>query len=189
LEDGLSAKEDEIKQLLQPILKPLLKLERAVSMKQVASVDARALHDMIEKPVESIAMTQSFGIVDVLHSLEEALEGGQLEVEERKRRKATETIQSINAGMLDTIREEYLTLQANIQETTRQLKSRGLIEKKETIDLSLTETRTRKQSILTENRNLERRAQELSKGVLKQKNAVESQVLKLARQTIVISVE
>jgi hypothetical protein len=91
--------------------------------------------------------------------------------------------------MLDTIREEYLTLQANIQETTRQLKSRGLIEKKETIDLSLTETRTRKQSILTENRNLERRAQELSKGVLKQKNAVESQVLKLARQTIVISVE
>jgi len=189
LEDGLSGKEDEIKQLLQPILKPLLKLERAVSMKQVASVDARALHDMIEKPVESIAMTQSFGIVDVLHSLEEALEGGQLEVEERKRRKATETIQSINAGMLDTIREEYLTLQANIQETTRQLKSRGLIEKKETIDRSLTETRTRKQSILTENRNLERRAQELSKGVLKQKNAVESQVLKLARQTIVISVE
>jgi len=69
LEDGLSGKEDEIKQLLQPILKPLLKLERAVSMKQVASVDARALHDMIEKPVESIAMTQSFGIVDVLHSL------------------------------------------------------------------------------------------------------------------------
>ena len=63
------------------------------------------------------------------------------------------------------------------------------IEKKETIDRSLTETRTRKQSILTENRNLERRAQELSKGVLKQKNAVESQVLKLARQTIVISVE
>jgi hypothetical protein len=188
-EDELVTKKDEIKQLLQPILKPLLKLERAVSTKQVASVDAGTLHDMIEKPVESIAMTQSFGIVDVLHSLEEALERGQLEVEERKRRKATETIQSINAGMLDTIREEYLTLQANIQETSRQLRSRGLLEKKEIIDNSLSETKARKQSILTEQRDLERRIDDLNKSVLKQKTAVESQVLKLARETIVISTD
>ena len=188
-ENELAAKEDEIKQLLQPILKPLLKLERAVITKQIASVDARTLHDMIEKPVESIAMTQSFGVVDVLHSLEEALERGRLEVEERKRRKAMETIQSINAGMLDTIREEYLTLQANLQETSRQLRSKGLTEKKETIDSSLSETRARKQSISTEQRNLERRIDDLSKSVLKQKTAVESQVLKLAHRNIVISTD
>jgi hypothetical protein len=189
LEDELSEKEVEIKDLLQPILKPLLKLERAVSMKQVTSVDAKALHDMVERPVESIAMTQSFGIVDVLHSLEEVLERGQLEIDERKRRKATETIQSINAGMLDTIREEYLTLQANIQETTRQLRSKGLIEKKDAIDRSLSETRTKKQAILVEQRNLQRRAEELGKGILKQNSAIESQVQKLAHKSILISVE
>lgn len=188
-ENELASKEDEIKQLLQPILKPLLKLERAVTTKQIASVDARTLHDMVEKPVESIAMTQSFGVVDVLHSLEEALERGQLEVEERKRRKAMETIQSINAGMLDTIREEYLTLQANLQETSRQLRSKGLTEKKETIDSSLSETRARKQSISTEQRNLERRIDDLSKSVLKQKTALEYQVLKLSHRSIVISTD
>jgi hypothetical protein len=189
LENELTAKEDETKQLLKPILKPLLKLERAASSKQVSSVDAGTLRDMIEKPVESIAMSQSFGVVDVLHSLEEALDRGQLEVEERKRRKAMETVQSINAGMLDTIREECLTLQANVQETMRQLRSKGLIEKREAIERSLAETRARKESILAEQRNLERRTDELSRGVVKQKNTVESHIQKLAHRTVEISVD
>jgi hypothetical protein len=189
LENELTAKEEETKQLLQPILKPLLKLERAASSKQVSSVDAGALRDMIEKPVESIAMSQSFGVVDVLHSLEEALDRGQLEVEERKRRKAMETVQSINAGMLDTIREECLTLQANVQETMRQLRSKGLIEKRDAIARSLAETRARKESISAEQRNLERRADESGRVVLKQKNTVESRIQKLAHRTVEISVD
>lgn len=184
-EDSLSLKEDKMKQFLQPLTKPLLKFERATSQ-QGSTIDIRTLRNLIEMPVETIVTGQSFAIGQVLNSLESTLQQGQLEVEERKRRKAEETIKFVKDGAIERMREEYLALQANLQETLRQLRSRGLIEKRDRLDGLLTENRTEKEALMARQRDLQRRMEDLTKTILKQKSSLESQIFKIAHKTISI---
>jgi hypothetical protein len=185
-EESLRSKEDEIKLFIQPVVKPLLKLERAASANQTSAIDIRTLHGLLETPVETLTTGQSFAIVKVLGQLDDALTRGQLDVEERKRRRAQDTIQHVKNGAIDTIREGYLTIQANIQETLRQLRARGLLEKKNKVGELLAQARKEKETLTARKRDVQRKIDELSKDILKQKTALESQISRLAHRTITI---
>jgi hypothetical protein len=184
--ESMRSKEDEIKQFIQPVAKPLVKLERVESVKKNPALDIQTLHGLVESPVETLATGQSFSIVKILGQLDEALSSGQLDIEERKRRKAQDTIQSVKNGAIDTMRQEYLTIQANIQETLRQLRATGLLEKRDKVDESLAKARNDNQILVARHREVQRRIDEVGNDILKQKNALESQLSKLAHRTITI---
>jgi hypothetical protein len=180
------SKEDEIRQLLQHVAKPLVKLERAASAKQSPPVDIGTLRGLVESPVETLATAQPFSIIRILEQLDKALSDGQVDVEERKKRKAQDAIQSIKNGALDDIRQQYVTIQANIQETLRQLRANGLLEKSDRLERLLANTRNDKAAFSARQREVERRISELSNEILKQKTALESELSKLARRKITI---
>jgi len=188
-EESMKRKEEEIKQSLQPLIKPLVKLERAVAAKQGPSIDVKALRDLVDSPIETVVMGQHFASMQLLTVLEETLASGKLEILERKRRKAEEAIQSVKEGALDKAREDYLTLQANAQETLRQLKSKGLLDRKGELNQQLTETRSQIEAIRTRQRELQRRIDELGKTVSKLKTSIESQISKISREPVTISAD
>ncbi len=185
-EESLRSKEDEIKQFFQPVVKPLLKLERATSAKETPGVDIRTLHSLLETPVGTVATGQSFAIVQVLGQLGEELARGRLDIEERKRRKALDTIQYVKNGAIEPMREEYLTIQANIQETLRQLRTKGLLETRNKVEELLNQTRNEKANIEAHHKDLQRRIGDMGKDIFKQKTALQSQISRLARRTITI---
>lgn len=187
-EDALKLEGDEIQQFLQHLAKPLLKLERMASMKQ-ASVDARLLSSMIENPKETVVTSQTFAVMQLLNVLEEKLNQHSLDFEEKRRRKAQETIGAIKAGALDRMREEYSALQANIQETLRQLKSIGLLDKRDSLEAELKDKRTQIEAASARKRELDRRTDDLGKTILKHKSTIESHISAVSDRSISILTE
>ena len=187
-EDALKLKGDEIHQFFQPLTKPLLKLERMATFKQ-ASVNIQTLRGLIDKPTETVVTSQSFTIIDLLNALEEKLSQHALEFEEKKRRKSLETISTFRAGSVDKMREEYLALQANLQETIRQLKSKGLLEKKEGLDRQLEEERIHIEKTSEKKKEINRRIDDLVRTIDRQKSVVESQISALTARGIVVLTE
>ncbi len=187
-EDSLRSKEDEIRQFLQPVVKPLLKLERAASTKNDSSVDIGTLHRLVEEPVQTVATAQSFSIVQVLGQLDEALGRGQLDVEEKKRRKAHDTIQHVKNGAIEAIRGDYLAIQANIQETLRQLRANGLLEKRDRLREQTAQARNEKETLMARHKDLQRRIDDMNRDLLKQKTALESHIYKVSHRTMTILV-
>lgn len=185
-EGSLRSKEDEIRQFLQPVAKPLLKLERAVSVMEASTIDAGTLHGLVEQPVETLSTGQSFTIVQLLGQLDEALQHGQLDIEERKRRKAQETIQNVKNGAIGIMRDDYLAIQANIQETLRRLRANGLLEKRDSLEYQLTQARSEKETLAGRQRDLRRRIDDMSNELLKQKMTLESRISKLSHRTVTI---
>jgi len=188
-EASLKAKENEIRQFLQPIAKPLSKLERSVSESKNQSLDVGTLHALIEKPVEAIITGQPFAMTQLLNQLDEALTHGNLEIEERRRRRAEETIQQVRNGAVGRLRGDYLTAQANVQETVRQLKAAGLFDTKSTLDQSLAATRSDKESLTGQITELQRRIDSLSKIMAREKTSLEKQVTELTNKPIRIQAD
>ncbi|MGA2791174.1 MAG: hypothetical protein ABSF00_10465 [Candidatus Bathyarchaeia archaeon] len=182
----IRTKEDEMRQFLQPVIKPLVKLERVVSAKQSPGLDTQTLRGLVESPVETLATGQTFAILKVLGQLDDAFSRNELDVEERKKRKAQETILSVKNGAIEAMRQEYLTIQANIQETLRQLRANGLLEKRDKAEESLAQARHEKETVDARHREVKRRIDEVGKDILKQKTALESQLSKLAHRAITI---
>jgi Fe2+ transport system protein B len=188
-EESLKRNEDEIRQLLQPLIKPLLKLERAAAAKQAPPVDVKALRDLVDAPVEVVMAGQRFASTQLFSSLEENLAAGKLEMLDRRRRKAEEAIELIKQGALERARDHYATLQANRQETMRQLKSSGLLDKRDELDQQLRETRSQIEAMKTRQRDLRRKADELTLAVSKLKASIESQIDRVAHESVTISTD
>ena len=188
-EEALRLKEEEIRQIIQPLIKPLLKLERAATVKQGPSIDVKALRDLIDSPVQTVVTGQRFASIQLLAVLEETLAAGKLEVEERKRRKAEEAIQAIKEGALDKERDDYVALQANVQETLRQLRSVGLIGKRDALNRQLMDARLQIEAVKNRQKELQRRIDDSTKTVLKMKTSIESQISKVSNKSVSIAAE
>jgi DNA-binding transcriptional ArsR family regulator len=186
-EKSLRAIEGDIKQFFQPVTKPLAKLERAASAKQVSSVNTIVLHGLIEDPVGTISTLQSFAIVEVMNQLDEALANNRLDIEERKLRKARDTIQEVKNGAVENLREKYSTTLANIQETLRQLRAKGLLDKREELERAVNKVSSDRGDMEARHRDVKRQIDEAEKKLLKQKKALELQVSKLAGRTLEIT--
>ncbi len=150
---------------------------------------SKLLRDLIDSPVETVVTGQRFASIQLLGVLEETLVAGKLEVLERKRRKAEEAIQAIKQGALDKERDDYVTLQANIQETLRQLRSTGLADKRDIFNRQLSETRSQIEAIKNRQKELQRRIDDSTKTVLKLKTSIESQISEVSHKSVSITTE
>ncbi|HXZ90310.1 MAG TPA: hypothetical protein VEG61_04530 [Candidatus Dormibacteraeota bacterium] len=188
-EESLRAKEEEIAQFLQPIMKPLTKLQRNETSSKNETVDLRTLRNLVDRPVETLATGQPFTLVQLLNQLDEALTHGRLEIEERRRRKAEETIKQAREGEIEKLREDYLTIQANVQETLRQLKTTGLLDKKNEIEQREVLIRNEKERLISQDSELRRRIDAITKALIKQKQSVEQQIKQVTSKSLEIQIE
>ena len=185
-EDSLRAKEDEIRQFFQPVIKPLTKLERAASANRNKTVDIGTLRSLIDNTIDTVTAGQSFALGRLLDQLGNELAAGDLDIEERRLRRAEETIQQFKTGVVDKMREEYLAIQANIQETIRQLKASGLMDRMGQLDESLASNRHEKENLTSHNSELHRRIDILTKNVLKHKTSIEHQIAEITDKPVTI---
>jgi hypothetical protein len=147
------------------------------------------LRSLLDKPVETLATSQSFALIQLLDRLDEALRLGRLEIEERRRRKAEETIQQAKEGGIEKLREDYLTIQANVQETLRQLKATGLLDKKNEIERRQALIRNEKEHLISHNAELRRRTDAISRTIIKQKQSIEQQIEQVTSKNLKIRTE
>jgi len=185
-EYALRAKEEEIRQFFQPVTKPLVKLERIQLPRGSQPIDSRTVHGIVEEPVQTVSTGQAFAITQLFNRLDEALTQGKVEIEERRRRKAEETISEIKNGGVERMRESYHTAQANVQEMVRQLKAKGLWEQKESLNQWIVETKQEKERSSTRRDDLHRRIEDLNRNIQRQKTSLEEQMGKLTKQSIKI---
>jgi hypothetical protein len=188
-QESLKTKEEEIKQFLQPIAKPLAKLERKELDAKNRTLDLATLRGLVERPVETVVTGQTYAMNQLLSKLREALEQGDLEIEERRRRKAEETIQQANSGTMEKLRQDYLTIQANEQESLRQLKTTGLLDKKNEAEQAHAANQDEKQRLTTQILELSRRSEAVGKTMQRQIQTIEQQTKKVTGKELKINVE
>ena len=182
-EEALNSKSAEIDQLLQPLTKPLRKFERTLSDND-STVDRNILAKLMEAPKETISSYDAQLINRLFGSLEDALNNGKLEIEDRKRRRAQEVIQAINRGELEKLRTAYLLLQNDAQTAKESLAAHGLLEKNERLKQLLSETRSQGEQLKLTQRENAKKIEELTRVVSKQKALIESRIAKLSGQQI-----
>jgi len=187
-ESSLRAREDQIKQFFQPVTKPLVKLERITLPRGSPPIDSKTVHDIVDTPVEAVSSGQSFAIMQLFDKLDEALTQGKVGVEERRLRKAEETIREVKNGAIEKMREEYQSAQANVQEMLRQLRAQGLLDQKEELDRKISETDNEKATLTSRRDDLHRRIEDLNRNILRQKTSVEEQIVKITKKNVNILV-
>jgi hypothetical protein len=121
-------KEAEISALLEPLLKPLRKIDRADD-KALEGSSKVVVNKIVENPLASVLETPAGEMHQLLISVYELLESDELLLDQRRKRRAYEAIQILQAGALDRFREDHGVLEANRREVLRQLKGSGLYDK------------------------------------------------------------
>lgn len=119
-------KEAEILALLEPVLKPLRKMDRADS--NVLEGSRAALNRVAENPLMAMLEIPAGEMRELLRLVYKLLERDELLLDQRRKRKAAEAIQVLQAGALDRFREDHGILEANRREVLRQLKGSGLYD-------------------------------------------------------------
>jgi hypothetical protein len=121
-------KEAEALALLEPLSKPLRKADRPDS--KLASGSSRNnLSKLAQDPLNALLEIPVLEMHELLASLRRLIEQNEIPLDQRRKRKSIESIQSLEAGALERIREEHSVLQANRQEILRQLKGLGTYDR------------------------------------------------------------
>jgi len=128
IEQQARQKEAEILALLEPLLKPLRKIDRADD-KALERSSKVIVNKIVENPLASVLETPAGEMHQLLISVYELLESDELLLDQRRKRRAYEAIQILQAGALDRFREDHGVLEANRREALRQLKGSGLYDK------------------------------------------------------------
>jgi hypothetical protein len=128
IEQQARQKEAEILALLEPLLKPLRKIDRADD-KALEGPSKVIVNKIVENPLASVLETPAGEMHQLLISVYELLESDELFLDQRRKRRASEAIQVLQAGALDRFREDHGVLEANRREVLRQLKGSGLYDK------------------------------------------------------------
>jgi len=118
-----------------------------------------------------------------------AFKSGGLEIEERRRRKAEETIQQVKEGALEKLRGDYLTIQANVQETMRQLKATGLLERKRDVDQALATMQNDKEELTNKLTEVRRRTDAVTRTIDKDKASIQQQIAQLTGKHVEIQAQ
>ena len=177
-------KEAEILALLEPLLKPLRKIDR--SDKALEGSSKGIVTKVVENPLASVIETPASEMRQLLFSVYELLANDALLLDQRRKRRASESIQVLQAGALDRFREDHGILEANRREVLRQLKGSGIYDKWLSVRTQLgdliMETNER-QSRITE---LESQVTRLRASVLAGKERIESALKKVLDEQVSI---
>jgi hypothetical protein len=121
-------KEAEALALLEPLSKPLRKADRPDS-KLSSGPSRNNISKLAEDPLNALLEIPVLEMRELLASLRRLIEHNEILLDQRRKRKSIESIQSLEAGALERIREEHSILQANRQEILRQLKGSGTYDR------------------------------------------------------------
>ena len=185
IEQQARQKEAEILALLEPLLKPLRKIDRADD-KALEGSSKVVVNKIVENPLASVLETPAGEMHQLLISVYELLESDELLLDQRRKRRAYEAIQVLQAGALDRFREDHGVLEANRREVLRQLKGSGLYDKWLSVRRQFDDLRieiNERQGQITE---LESQEARLRTSVLAGKERIESALQKVLGEQVSI---
>jgi uncharacterized protein YydD (DUF2326 family) len=185
IEQQARQKEAEILALLEPLLKPLRKIDRADD-KTLGGSSKTIVNKIVENPLASVLETPAGEMRQLLISVYELLESDELLLDQRRKRRASEAIQVLQAGALDRFREDHGVLEANRREVLRQLKGSGLYDKWLSVRKQFADLRieiNERQGRITE---LESQEARLRTSVLAGKRRIESALQKVLGEQVSI---
>lgn len=121
-------KEADIMALFEPLSKAFRKADRPDSTSSTAWNQA-TVSKLAENPLAAMLEIPVTEIREVLGSLRRLIEHDELFLDQRRKRKSVEVMQTLESGALERYKEDYSILQANRQEILRQLKASGIYDK------------------------------------------------------------
>jgi len=187
IQTKLTTQKEQISQLTQPLIKPLLKIHRAMINQETPIIDDRILRNFIDDPVQSILTTPTSTNLQILQALENSMIQGTLEIDERKRKRVEDSINEITNAI-----DNFLASNLECEEATRrimqELCTSGLQTKLTQLDESLNNKRAEIQNLTTAQTEHDRKIEELTRTIMKHKSAIESQILALSKEQISIDV-
>jgi hypothetical protein len=183
IEQQARQKEAEVLALLEPLLKPLRKIDRVESKVLEEPIKA-TVNKVIENPLAAILEIPVREMQQLLVSVDDLLEHGELILDQRRKRRATEAIEVLRGGALDRFREDHSILEANRREVLRQLKGSGLYDQwlsvhKQSSDLGREIERCHEQIA-----ELESQETRLRGSVLASKQRIESALRKVLNEQV-----
>jgi len=125
---------------------------------------------------------------DLLISLHQLLERDELLLDQRRKRKAADAIQALQAGRLDRFKEDHGILEANKREVLRQLKGSGLYDQWLSVHNQLDDIRTEITQCKNHIIELESQEARLRVSLLGDKERVESVLRKILNKQVSIQI-
>ncbi len=183
----LTTQKEQISQLTQPLIKPLLKIHRAMINQETPLIDNKIIRNFIDDPVQTILTTPRSTNLQILQALENSIIQGTLEIDERKQKRVEDSLNEIT----NTI-DNFLASNLECEEATRKIEQElctsGLQTKLTQLDESLNNKCAEIQNLTTAQTENDRKIEELTRTIMKHKSAIESQILALSKQQISIDV-
>jgi hypothetical protein len=187
IQSKLAAQKEQISQLTQPLIKPLLKIHRAMINQETPLIDDKTLRNFIDDPVQSILTTPTTTNLQILQALENSMIQGTLEIDERKRKKVEDSINEIT-NTIDNFLVSNLECEGTTHRIEQELSASGLQTKLVQLDESLNDKRAEIQNLTATKTEHDRKIEELTRTIMKHKSAIETQILALSKEQISIDV-
>ena len=187
IQTKLTSQKEQISQLTQPLIKPLLKIHRAMINQETPFIDDKILRNFIDDPVQSILTTPTTTNLQILQALENSMIQGTLEIDERKRKKVEDSINEIT-NTIDNFLVSSLECEGATRRIEQELSTSGLQTKLAQLDETLSDKRAEIQSLTAARTEHDRKIEELTRAIMKHKSAIESQILALSKEQISIDV-
>ena len=187
IEEEARQREAEILALLEPLLKPLRKIDRA-NEKAQEGLSRAIVSKIVENPLGAVLETSAGEMRDLLISLHQLLKRDELLLDQRRKRKAADAIQALQAGRLDRFKEDLGILEANKREVLRLLKGSGLYDQWLSAHSQSNDIRTEITQCKNHIAEMESQEARLRASLLGDKERVESALRKILNQQVSIRI-
>ena len=187
IEEEARQREAEILALLEPLLEPLRKIDRA-NEKAQEGLSRAIVSKIVENPLGAVLETSAGEMRDLLISLHQLLERDELLLDQRRKRKAADAIQALQAGRLDRFKEDHGILEANKREVLRLLKGSGLYDQWLSVHSQSNDIRTEITQCKNHIAELESQEARLRASLLGDKERVESALRKILNRQVSIRI-
>jgi hypothetical protein len=187
IEQQARQKEAEALALLEPLLKPLRKIDRADS-KAFEGPNKVTVNKVIENPLAAVLEIPVAEMRQLLVSVYDLLEHDELLLDQRRKRRAADAIEVLRAGALDRFREDHSILEANRREVLRQLKGSGLYDQWLSVHKQSSDLRREIKQCHDHIAELESQETRLRASVLAGKERIESSLRKVLNEEVSIHV-
>jgi len=181
----LTSQKEQMDQLTQPLLKPLLKIQRTMVNQETPLVDSEILRNFIDDPVQSILASPRSTNLQILQAIENSIHQGTVEIDERKRKRVEDNIDEIT-NRIDDFLASNLECEEAVRRIEQELYLDGLQVKLDQLDEALNRksAQIRNLTIVRDENN--RKIEDLTQTIRKLKSAIESQILALSDEHTVI---
>ncbi len=181
--------ESDFARFLNPLNKPLRKLEKAVQGGYASLGEFNALlTEFLDDPLETVSVRAPETITAFLEKVERSIQDGKVTVEERKQRKALEAIKWARDGYLQNLRDEYAIVKANREETARLLKAGGLGEREQALASRASKIDNQARDLQVELTRLLQQKERALAALKEQRRRVEESVKKLTKSNVTIKI-